>query len=88
MKGIKPFQIREGGKDIPLNLEKCNKVVKIIFNIRGVVHEICAAGERGSLSPACTLSNPGPLGGCPTAGVGPIPTGSRTSLSKSGTASS
>nr|KAF6378857.1 hypothetical protein mMyoMyo1_009747 [Myotis myotis] len=41
-------------------------------------------GSGGSLSLACTLSNPGPLGGCPTAGLGLIP-GSQTTLLQSWT---
>nr|KAF6374328.1 hypothetical protein mPipKuh1_009549 [Pipistrellus kuhlii] len=46
------------------------------FLTRGLVHEICTwcVGVRGRpLSPACNLSNPGPLGGCPSASLGTIP---------------
>ena len=43
---------------------------------RGLVHKIYAQGWGVSLSPACTLSNLGPLKGCSTANLSPNPPGS------------
>lgn len=67
--------------------EKCYFIITLETQGTTFVHEGGGGvgdGEGGPHSPACTLSDLGPLWGCPTAGLGPILQGSWTSLSQSG----
>lgn len=44
----------------------------ILFNTSGTKFML-GTGRRGSLSPVCTLSKRGPIGGCQTTNLGLIP---------------
>nr|KAF6355191.1 hypothetical protein mMyoMyo1_011381 [Myotis myotis] len=50
----------------------CDTSWPFIIMTSGPVHKIHAWGRAVFLSPTCTLSNLGPFGRCPTAGLGPI----------------